>query len=127
MRNDPIGLKEKRNKRFPTEYYFANILLSFYFLALGPSNIDFPPQFTPEINIRSFIQFPDPPCPSYPWLGYGFFQGMISATRTHTLGQPVTFTRGFLVPVTIPSGYGYGLSLRQTRTRATGTTGFYLV
>ena len=62
MRNASISRKEKRKKIIPTEYYFANILLTFYFLGLGPSNIDFPPQFTPEIDMVSFFQFPVPPC-----------------------------------------------------------------
>src|SRR5260221_14761392 len=62
MHNASISLKEKRKINVPTEFYFTNILLNSYFLALGPSNIDFPPQFTPEIDIRSFFQFPVPPC-----------------------------------------------------------------
>jgi hypothetical protein len=47
MRLALISLKEKRKKIVPTEYCLANISLNFYFLALGPSNIDFPSQFTP--------------------------------------------------------------------------------
>ena len=62
MRNASISRKEKRKKIIPTEYYFANILLTFYFLGLGPSNIDFPPQSTSEIDMVSFFQFPVPPC-----------------------------------------------------------------
>src|SRR5258706_15720200 len=62
MHNASISLKEKRKINVPTEFYFTNILLNFYFLAFGPSNIDFPSQFTPEIDIRSFFQFPVPPC-----------------------------------------------------------------
>src|SRR5258705_2503106 len=68
MHNASISLKEKRKINVPTEFYFTNILLNFYFLALGPSNIDFPPQFTPEIDIRSFFQFPVPPC-NKTWAG----------------------------------------------------------
>src|SRR6266498_4382289 len=67
MRNASISRKEKRKKIIPMEYYFANILLTFYFLGLGPSNIDFPPQSTSEINMVSFFQFPVPPC-YQPWL-----------------------------------------------------------
>src|SRR6266498_4708858 len=61
MRNASISRKEKRKKIIPMEYYFANILLTFYFLGLGPSNIDFPPQSTSEIDMVSFFQFPVPP------------------------------------------------------------------
>ena len=66
MRNASISRKEKRKKIIPTEYYFANILLTFYFLGLGPSNIDFPPQSTSEIDMVSFFQFPVPPWEKYP-------------------------------------------------------------
>ena len=66
---DAQCLNKSKTKIVPTEFYFTNISLNSYFLALGPSNIDFPPQFTPEIDIRSFFQFPVPPCASLPNTG----------------------------------------------------------
>jgi len=62
---DAQCLNKSKTKIVPTEFYFTNISLNSYFLALGPSNIDFPPQFTPEIDIQSFFQFPVPPCQAF--------------------------------------------------------------
>jgi hypothetical protein len=35
--------------------------------------------------------------------GYGYGKGWTNLTRTRTPGQPAALTRGFLIPVTIPT------------------------
>jgi len=51
--------------------------------------------FRAEFEIRSN--------PSYPCYRYGFLEGTNVSTCTCTMEKPVAFTRGFLVPVTIPT------------------------
>jgi hypothetical protein len=41
--------------------------------------------------------------PLYPWLGYRFFWGTISATHTHTLEKPAAIPVWIAVPVPFPS------------------------
>jgi hypothetical protein len=45
--------------------------------------------------------------PTNPGWGYGYGQGWINPThtRTHTPGQPVALTCGFLKPMTIPTDH----------------------
>ena len=62
MRIGLLSQKQNRKKKVPTKYISANILLSFYSTTPEPSEIDFPAQFTSEIDLMSFSQFPEHPC-----------------------------------------------------------------
>ncbi len=85
-----ISRKQNRRKKVPTKYKSANILLSFYPTAPEPSEIDFPAQFTSEIDLMCFF-----PIPEHPWLKTPKFCSAVRPpyVRTDYSGPPVIWAR----------------------------------
>ena len=60
MQTSQTSPKKWGEKNVPTKYKSANILLSFYPTAPGPSEINFPTQSTSKIDLDLMSFFSDP-------------------------------------------------------------------